>query len=221
MTTTGEQEERLIERTIIGQAENQADAHVISLTLTEEIGLAAFERAGWLWIVLDKPGIDVPPLFSALNRDQYEPFEKVEINGGVAYRTKLPEDTLPFTYGEGGGLLWRIVMTSRDREIDPQPMERSVETRDEVRNGAISWPLKNTTKILEFTDPAVGDVIRVVTVEDSSQFAGPARRLVDFDVFDSYVGLAIYPKVENLRMEMTISGVKVYRPDGACAVSPA
>lgn len=208
-----------VEKTAIERAQPAVDAHVVTLSSTETIGLAAFERNGWLWLVVDRADVHVPPEIAGPHTDMFQPFEKIELKGGIAYRTKLPENSGLRAYGEGGGLIWRIVLTPNERNKPAAEATRAVQGGAAGRGGAVIWQMPQAAKIVDVADPSVGDVIKAVTVGQTDKFAGAARSFVDFDTLDSPVGLALAPKVDDLQITATAGAVRVTRP-GGLALSP-
>jgi hypothetical protein len=78
----------------------------------------------------------------------------------------------------------------------------------------VFWPLPGATKILDVPDADAGDTIRVVTVNDAGQFAGPLADTVDFTALRSIVGLAVVPKADNLTISKSSGGIRASRPQG-------
>jgi len=203
------------EKTILEQAASVMPPHVITVSSTEAMGLAAFRRSDWLWIVMDRSTLPVTPQISGEQAGKFTPFQRMEIKGGVAFRTKLPPETLNMhVYGEGGGLIWRILVTPNERSAKPVEMQRQSSNETAARDGKIVWPLTAVTKILEVPDPSVGDMIKVVTMEQAGQFGGMWRSLVDFDMLESVIGLAIIPKADDLEIKKTSETVEIMRPSG-------
>lgn len=211
--------EQVEEKTAIEQA-TPLDPHVITLTATETLGLAAFIRFDHLWLVVDRSTVNVAPQVGGAQAAQWPPFERFELKGGAAYRVKLPPEMQGANfYGEGGGLVWRIVMTPNRRDVKPVEMKRAHDPKNPVRGGAVSWPLLMTTNVLEVPDPEIGDILKVVTVAQADQFVGEPQSLIDFNVLRSIVGLALQPKVDDLKLNRGASGVEAGRP-GGLALSP-
>lgn len=186
--------------------------HVITLTATENLGMAAFERAGFLWLVFDKPGLTVPPIIAGPNKQEFGELEKFDLPNATAYRLQAQPET--YYYGEGGGLLWRVVMTPNPRRT------KAVKPRIQDIERNILWPFKNARKVITVKDPLVGDDIKVVTVLDSEQFSGEARSFVELDVLPSAVGLAYIPKAGDVDAQLASNGVTISRPQGL-ALSPS
>src|SRR5690606_35286219 len=159
------------------------------------LGLAAFERNGDLWIVMDRSDVSVPPQLSGPQKDRFAPFEKIPLDGGVAYRTRIPEGL--HIAGEGGGLTWKLNLTADGHGKKPVAAERQFSPGDSVRGGTLFWPMQRVTKVLKIRDPEIGDTILAGTVTRSDQFAGPARSYVDFTALYAPVGIAILPKADD------------------------
>lgn len=182
--------------------------HVVTLTATRASGMAAFERAGFLWLVFDNPDLKVAPLVAGPEKEKFGTFEKIEIENGIAYR--LPTPAGYKFYGEGGGLQWRLVMT---------PNPRAVKTMEPVAEGQgasamLNFPMAGARKNLKITDPLLGDEIQVVTASDASDVGGEARRYVEFETLPSFVGAAFLSKVDDLTTKISTTGVAVTRPKG-------
>ena len=69
------------------------------------------------------------------------PFERIELQGGVAFRTKLPPGAENMNiYGEGGGLVWRIIVTPNPRDVEATEMKRTFTSGQTVRGGSPAEP---------------------------------------------------------------------------------
>lgn len=201
-------------RTAIEAAMPAIEPHAITLPLTETVGMAAFVRNGYLWIVLDRPDISVPPKVDGPTPEKFPPFTRYELKGGVAFRMKLPGEPGLKLYGEGGGLVWRVIATPKERAVKPAALERIFEEKELVRGGTAFWPLAKTRRILDVPDPGTGDVLKAVTVDDSGQFTGAGYSFVDFSVMESVIGMAVKPEADDVDVTLTGNGVKVGRPGG-------
>ncbi len=201
---------------VLAQAIPEVDPHVITISSTESVGMAAFIRNDTLWMVLDKASINVDPQVAGPQVSLFGLPQRHEVKGGVAFSIELPHSRnyeLNY-YGEGGGLVWRIVATPSERAIEPAELERTFEVNKFVRGGTLVWDISRAGQVLEFTDPEVGDTIMAVTVSQSDQFAGPARHMVDLTQLRSVVGLAITPKADDIKLSITPGGVAATRGSG-------
>jgi len=180
------------------------EPHTITLTSTTSTGMTVFTRNGWLWIVLDAMDLPNAPKLEGPQVSKFPAMEKIELQGGVAYRMDLPEGT--HVYGEGGGLSWKIVLTQTPKEVTPV-LPSAVEAK-------LVWPLKEMRNVLTFADPVIGDKITVVTATNAAQFTGTGRSFVNLRTLDSAIGLAFVPKSDDVTAEKTLTDVKVGRPGG-------
>jgi tetratricopeptide (TPR) repeat protein len=197
------------------------DAHVVTYTSSETTGMAAFVRNGNLWLVFDHPTADIVPALIGPQSGLFSAFRKIEVKGGVAFITKMPPRSALNLYGEGGGLVWRVVLTPNTRNQLPAEPQR-IPAPDDAHGGMVIYPLQGAMHVLEITDPEAGDRLEVVTVGASGagQFTGPAQSFVDFSVLKSPVGMAIKPKSDDLSVKMTGQGIEISRPEGLAISSP-
>ncbi|MCB9996495.1 MAG: hypothetical protein H6869_08685 [Rhodospirillales bacterium] len=203
------------EQTIVEQAAPILEPHVITVSATEAVGLAVFRRYDWLWLVMDRSSVNIPPQIAGEQADRFGPFERVELKGAVAYRAKLPPGHKNMhIYGEGGGLVWRIVITPNERDSKPVEPKRNFNKDQLVRGGTLTWPLSTSTRIIDVADPSIGDTLKVITVEQADQFAGPARDMVDVNVIESFIGLALNPRLDDVTVKLTRGEVEIERPGG-------
>ena len=197
---------------VIAQAAQGMQPHAVTISSTNTVGLAAFERNGDLWIIIDRSDVSVPPQLSGPQKDKFSAFEKIPLDGGVAYRARMPEGLN--IAGEGGGLVWKLLLTPEDHAPKPIQAERQFQQGDNIRGGTLFWPMQRVTKVLKIRDPEIGDTILAGTVSRSDQFAGPARHYVDFTALHSPVGIAILPKIDDVALNPLGNGVQVTRPGG-------
>lgn len=197
--------------------DNDIKPNLIALSATKSLGVAVFEMRHNIWLVNDQSDLLLNPQVSGPDSRYFLPLKPLEIPGGTAYVTKAKKDTI--VRGEGGGLLWKIIISSRKSQYEPLEPER-VKVEDQApRGGRIIWPFKEAGKIVTLTDPVSGQEIKVVTVKTAKEFSGPARKFVDFETLDSPVGLALIPKVDDLEVKITREGVEVTRPGGLTLAS--
>lgn len=207
-------------KNLILSAAPSIEPHAISVSLTEATGMAAFVRGNDLWVVLDRPNINVPPQIEGPQKDKFAPFERIDEKDGTAYRTVLPRFKDLNLYGEGGNLVWRVILSPNARdESKPTPLDREFTEGDLVRGGTALWPLKNITRIIDVKDPDIGDVMKVVTVKKSGQFTGAAQDFPEFTALRAPIGAAIVPKTDDIKLEADKDGLKVEKEQGGLALS--
>jgi tetratricopeptide (TPR) repeat protein len=194
------------------------EPHVITITSTNALGMAVFERAGTLWMVIDNPEMTVPPQISGPQRDMIPQPVRVDIQGGVAYHMPMPQGM--HVYGEGGGLLWRIVLSPNEKNKNPAKLEQQFAEGTTLRGGTLLWSLTGVRKTMTFDDPIMGDKVDVVTVSDSAQFSGPAKNYIEMRTLPSWIGMAYIPKVDDLETRTVGEGVAITRPGGLSLSRP-
>lgn len=192
--------------------ESGVEPHVITLTATQSVGLAAFEREGFLWMVFDDPSLTVPPVLAGPDKKNLPKLEKIELANATAYRMQKPMGVK--FYAEGGGLLWRIVLTPNPRRTKVTKPKVKHDGIDAIAGGSLVWPFDGARKIVTFTDPLIGDDITVVTVDSSTDLTGDKRQYVELEILPSIAGLALVPKIDDTDISVTPNGVVVTRPRG-------
>jgi len=184
--------------------------HSITMTSTTGFGVAAFERTGYLWIIVDNTEAGVMPKVNGPHPEQFGDFTKIAVPGGAAYRVEMPDGV--HAYGEGGGLGWRIVLTQKPRNVKGEDVKRA--------DRSLVWPMSLMRKQISFTDPIVGDKIVAITAPHSDQFAGPAKDFVELRQLDSVIGLVFVPKADDVTATIAPDSVTVTKM-GGLAVSTA
>ncbi len=193
--------------------------HVITVSVTEAVGMASFIRDGFLWIVLDRPGISIVPQITGPQKAGFPPIENMKSDSGTAYRMKLPEGA--FVYAEGGGLIWRLVVTPNKKNLKAAEVQRRFKAGNNLRNGSLFWLMPQATKILEIADPLSGEKIFVAPVKLADEFAGPEREFVDLKVLNSIAGLAVAPKNNRVAVAIERPGVLISHPEGLALMNEA
>ncbi len=199
------------------------DPHVITVTSTKKLGLAVFERGEWLWVVSDDPNMNVPPALSGPQVEKFGLLQRFDVKGGTGYRLK--KTTGAGITAEGGGLRWRIVLSPNPKEvqsIEPQrltPVAAKAEPKTERQGAALLFPLEGPQKIVELTDPDIGDVIKVVTMSASTLSARTPYQFVELETLPSYVGLAYVPIADDVSAAIETGGVRIGRGSGDLSLS--
>jgi tetratricopeptide (TPR) repeat protein len=193
--------------------------HLVSFTSTEAAGMAAFVRSGTLWVVFDRTNLPVDGRIEGPEASRFPGLRRVDSEGVTAFYTELPGPAN--VYAEGGGLVWKVVLTPATRAtypIAPEPLKPRPASKDqaggEEPKSALIWPTRRAGKVVELVDPQVGDQLKIATVARAPDTAGPARSYVDFDLLRSAAGFVFAPRVDDLSVRATPEGVEVSRPSG-------
>jgi tetratricopeptide (TPR) repeat protein len=197
---------------LIRQVSDQIQPHIINFSSTAALGLAVFERNGDVWIVADRTDITVPPQLSGPQIDRFGTMETIKLPRATAWRMAVPEGLK--IHVEGGGLVWKILLTPEDHPSRTITPERIFEPGETIRGGTLFWPMQRVTGMTEIIDPVVGDMIMVATVDQANQSSGAARDFVDFEALNAPVGVAILPKIDDVVLQPVGNGVRLTRPSG-------
>lgn len=194
------------------------DPHVITVTSTQSVGVAAFESGGYFWLATDKREYYLKPQINGPDPEIFPDFKEAPIEKGMAHATQLPRGAK--ARGQGGGLLWRIVVSNAQAKPPAEPIRRyDSAAPDKQRGGTIVFPFREAGAVLDFKDPATGAMLKIVTTETSRDYAGPARDFIDFEILPSPVGLTLRPKVDDLKVTLTREGVEITRPGGLALIA--
>lgn len=189
-----------------------ASMHVMTVTSTSTVGLSVFVRDGQLSFITDQESRHLVPVINSKTPHIFPPFEGHGLTGGQVYHTLIPADYE--IRAKGGELSWKIILDKQktpEKAIEPERIARS---GGFSRGGKLVWPVKDATAIIDLPDPVTGQTLKIVTVKTAEQHAGSARDFVDFTILHSVVGLAIFPKVDDLQVELTEQGIEISRPGG-------
>lgn len=189
--------------------------NVITFSSTESFNLAAFERLGYLWVVIDRPDMPIPPVIEGPQKALLDNPDRIPIDGGTAYRFRLPQGV--YVQPQGGGFIWKLAISGK-----PSAMASAAIRKNYVREGesSLSLTIKNARNLLKVSDPIVGDDFAVVTVPRADNRLYQAASFVDVDVIPAYVGAVLVPKSDGLRIEAGDDEVTVRRV-GGLNVGPA
>ncbi len=184
----------------------------IQITSTEKMGLAVFKRFGNLWIVVDVADYPLEPEITGNNK-KLGTFERIPLKEATAFRLALPEDK--DFHVEGSGLVWKITANSQAALAAATEFQKV----KEGDNAALLWPVATARRVVEIEDPSAGDVLKVATVEAARFYSGNVHRFAEFNSLESYAGLAVESKIDDLNVEKTKDGIRIDAPEGL-SISP-
>jgi predicted negative regulator of RcsB-dependent stress response len=181
--------------------------HVITLSSTSAMSLAVFERGGYLWIAADDPGLSVAPEISGPQKNLFGDLKKIDVTGGVAFRVNLPAGVK--TRVEGGGLLWKIILSPSASDIADVAAQRQYEPQ-----GALFWPLTGARRVLDIQDPVFEDRILAATVDAPGKAVSAPSEFVELRTLPSALGVAVVPRADDVVLTAARTGVTATRPGG-------
>ena len=197
--------------------EDFTNPFVITLSSTASINVAGFKRGNELWFVIDQPDFAVPPQLSRENNTGLGNFRRIELPEATAFVAPMSESLMnTFIYTEGGGLVWRFIVTDVPRDVENLALQRAQYNRQDF----LTWPSENAAKVLNFDDPETGLPLYVVTVRSAEDSVTPAQSFVQMDVYNSFAGLGILSLADALAKRITEDKVWIRVENGETILSP-
>jgi tetratricopeptide (TPR) repeat protein len=194
----------------------------ISIPFDPKVGAATavFERAGYLYILFDRP---VPPetapaagSIPGLNAV----VEPVAVPDAAGFR--LPMPALMQAHVQREGTAWRIGLR-RAADLAPEkPAEALTITPDVdfALGPRLVVAAGEVANILSFKDPAVGDTLFVAPLSTPGPHLPLAQRFAQAQFLPSLQGLVVRPLDDRLVVQPVREGVEVSVP-GGLSLSPA
>lgn len=203
---------------------------------TEQLGLAMYERAGRLWVVVDKENYATPPKFEGPGAEKLTPFETIAMPGATAYW--MPEPAGLHASAEGGGMVWKLMLSNQEKTATPVLLERGLKPAEnkppELPTGMppsssapatksteisrLVWPAASVNRVIDIEDPVVGDTIKVATVTAAGDAMFRRQNYPELSVLPGPIGLAIVPKVDDLTVKKEMRDganiLEITRPKG-------
>ncbi len=183
---------------------------LITVGSTQGLALAAFVRGGYLWMVLSQEELSVPPQVSGPDAKALGPVDKVSVDGGSAYRIRLPAGA--YVRPEGAGLVWRLYITGQKSDLKSASMERDF--ADTAAGPIVHIPMTNAVGALRLPDPLIGDDLAVITVGRADSRLINTDSYVDFETIPAIVGVVIKPKADGIRISVLPTEVVIARQGG-------
>ncbi len=194
-----------------------AELHVITVTSTKNVGVSSFKIYNNTWVITDKDDFYLKPQLNGPKKADFPKFKEVDIEGGRASSIRLPRNS--YLHGQGGGLLWRLVISSQKQKSNPILPIRNLRPQNEVHGGILIWPFKEPSKILSFKEPTFNEELIIVTTNSSKDYTGEAYDFVEFEMLETHVGMAIRSKVDDLSVKIIPEGIEITRPGGLVMMS--
>lgn len=199
------------------QHSEKGKQHVFSISLSENSYAAAFERLGYLWFVLDQGKVPIAPIIEGPTPEMFGKVEELSVNDGkaIAWRIKLPEGY--HAYGEGGNIIWRLILTQDPAKDTRVPIAPELDT---AKGGSLKFTAATQKKQLSVKDPVTGEVITLITVEDAGAFNRTARDYVMLDLLSSPIGFAYIAKADDIATKLNDKDIVLSRPGGLALSEP-
>ena len=184
--------------------------NLIMVTSVTPTAMAAFVLNDQLWLVNDQEKMLLRPHIVGEQKDDFGTPEEVKHDDAKIFTVNALGGAQYMA--QGGGLAWRILV-GHDLRPEKKPVEavRQGVIPHQGRSGQVFWKMPEVGEVLRVEDPVSKAMMFVVTVSDAHAYGGPALDFIDFKTLESSAGLAIVPKVDDLKVEAVDGGVVVYR----------
>lgn len=176
-------------------------------------GVSVFRRGDAVWIVFDAPAsLDVSKAPRGLHQ-----FSALEAYRGADYAAIRIEaaHAIP-VFAVAQGPVWTIALGPGDQG---QPALVRIGRDDTQGPAVLKAPVAGATRVVKVVDPAVGDVLSVVTALGPAKGLPSRREYVQMALLPSIQGLAVESYIDDLSVARDGDIVHIGRPAGL-ALSP-
>jgi tetratricopeptide (TPR) repeat protein len=188
----------------------------VSFAWNEPVAAAIFTRAGYVWAVFDREN---PLDMSAIPKSLEETIflaEQIRIRNYMVFRFRVRADLKPVARRQGQR--WAIEFrASNVRPTKPVSISR---TGKSAKDTIIQLTGASANKILVLLDPEVGDTIHVGPVLNPGVGVVNALDFAQFRVLRSAQGVAVVPRVDDLRLSTRRKGLQISMPGGLAVSTP-
>lgn len=177
---------------------------------------AVFERAGWLYVLFDRevPPETAPAVGSVPGLST--PVEPVTVTGGSGFR--LPAPALLEGRVQREGTAWRVML---ERPTGQPAAGLAVQADPDFALGArLVVQAADAERVLDFTDPVVGDRLRVVPLPMPDNRITAPERYAEAQLLPTLQGVVVRPLHDQLLVQPVREGVELTVP-GGLRLSPA
>ncbi len=177
----------------------------LSFTWNEPVAAAVFRRSGTLWVVFDRHTVPNLKALKEAGGGVIKDIIKLSVDRATALRFVIPEGINPQVGRDGFN--WTL-------KFKRQPLKplNIVDSKSEKLPGIGSrmfMPVAQAGLAIPLRDQNTGDNLVVVPVVPLGQGIGQERDYVEFKVLASAQGIAIEPKIDDLRVRPFIQGVEL------------
>lgn len=186
--------------------------NLITISATQGMGMVVFENNGRLYMLNDVPELLLRPQVGGDDAEALTPLSSERLDEGLLFSTPMPANG--FVRTQGGGLLWRIVLSPEFTASERVMPRREKGAQDGI---TLIWPFETPRKVIDFEDPLTGAELKVVSVENHEDYFDLPLDLPELRVIPAKAGLVVRPRTDDISVEITSRGVEVTRPGGLAA----
>ena len=174
-------------------------------TVEGPVGAAVFRRAGYLWVIFDaSTDVDLEALTRA-GGNAIRGITRVPVEQSTALRFHTVSGVNPLIRRDG--LAW-ILEFGKQRLATPTPIQIQTEPSSPV-GARVFLPVAQPGHAVIIADPEVGDNFVVVPVIPLGHGVQGRRDYPQFTVFGTAQGVAILPRIDDLRVRALVQGVEL------------
>ena len=185
--------------------EGPVDAVTLRFDWPDPVGAAVFRRAGYLWVIFDaSTDVDLEALTRA-GGNAIRGITRVPVEQSTALRFDTVSGVNPLIRRDG--LAW-ILEFRKQRLATPTPIQIQAEPNSPV-GARVFLPVAQPGQAVIIADPEVGDNFVVVPVIPLGHGVRGRRDYPQFTVFGTAQGVAILPRIDDLRVRALVQGVEL------------
>lgn len=183
---------------------------LIRLSPDEMTRLAAFIRAGKLWLVLDKPLERLTPTIDGENVAQLSTnARRISLQDGVAFVFDAPPPETVFAIRRQKNE-WQIWLNSPENKYLPDDMAVNVKPlKDGDKNLAVSIYAGENPAVIAVKDTDLGDRLMVVPVRTPDGRISTGRNTPEYSLLPSLMGAVILPRSDALTVKSVENAVVI------------
>ena len=206
--TTGT--DQIKERQASGNIETVPVSKVRSLSFSWNmpVDIGVFKRNDYLWIIFDHPQTFNVEELNTNAQPLAEDVIQQPNNAAAIIRLKPKEGTNVNIRKEG--LLWIVdLYTGKDQtEIKEFPIFTQY---DIFNNSYLFLPGSSAGKIVSIFDPDIGDILNIITTDETNLGMKNAYYYPDVEILPSYAGLVTVLNADDITMDIGNTGVSIRR----------
>ena len=202
--------DQIKERQAAGNIETVPVSKVRSLSFSWNmpVDIGVFKRNDYLWIIFDHPQTFNVEELNTNAQPLAEDVIQLPNNAASIIRLKPKEGTNVNIRKEG--LLWIVdLYTGKDQtEIKEFPIFIQY---DLFNNSYLFLPGSSAGKIVSIFDPDIGDIINIITTDETNLGMKNAYYYPDVEILPSYAGLVTVLNADDITMDIGNTGVSIRR----------
>ncbi len=156
--------------------------HILSFDFdAKNVGMAAFFRGKYLWIVFDQP-----KNFTFANNSIFQDFVQLEQKNATVIRMKIGD--YKHARAVKSGSKWQLAVSKVP--VAGEKKSLAIQKLGD-KDGIIINSNFSNNSLVEFKDAEIGDIIKVIPIKTAGWCVAEAVEFVDFNVVPSIQGVAV------------------------------